>query len=204
MTTKEILAKMEVYFPNAKCELKYHTPFQLLLAVILSAQTTDKQVNKVTKTLFLNVKFPDDIIKLGQTKLREIIKSIGLFRSKSKYIYNLSTILSKSKNNNKIPNTFEQLTKLPWVGEKTAKVILSELYKLPYIPVDTHVHRVTNRLGIVNTNNPLQTSKKIEHIVDNKFKNKAHHLLIFWGRYKCTAKKPNCTNCPFIKFCKYK
>ncbi len=199
---EEIIKKMETFFPNAKCELNFRTWFQLLVSVILSAQTTDKQVNKVTKTLFRTIQNPQDVLNLWQDKLAQEVKSIWLYRTKSKNIYATSKILIE-KFDTKIPNRMEKLITLPWVGEKTAKVILSVLYNQPYIAVDTHVHRIANRLGIVNTKTPLQTSKKIEKLVPQKLKNKAHHLFIFWWRYFCTARNPKCKECPFIDFCKF-
>ncbi len=199
---EEIIMKMETFFPNAKCELDFRTPFQLLTAVILSAQTTDKQVNKTTKKLFLDIKEPKNVLELWQEKLAQKIKSIWLYRSKSKNIYATSKILIE-KFDNKIPDKMENLIFLPGVGEKTAKVVLSVLYKQPYIAVDTHVHRITNRLGIVKTKEPIQTSRIIEKLVPTKLKIKAHHLFIFWWRYFCMARNPKCEECPFTDFCKF-
>ena len=199
---KYIIQKMEDYFPNAHCELNFTTPFQLVMSVILSAQTTDKQVNKITKNLFKEIKTPKDLLSKDKQRLENKIKSIWLYKNKSKYILDLAKILYK-KYNSQIPNNMEELKKLPWIWEKSAKVILAVLYKKPYIAVDTHVHRITNRLWIVNTKTPLETSAKIEKIVPKNLKIKAHHLFIFWGRYFCKAKNPNCCKCPFISFCKF-
>ncbi|MFA5748337.1 MAG: endonuclease III [Candidatus Absconditabacterales bacterium] len=187
-------------YPNPKTELNYQTPFQLIIAVILSAQTTDKQVNKVTKKLFEKIKKPQDVIKMGLENFRKSIKSIGLYNGKAKNIWTLSQIFVKSDFH--IPKEINELKKLPGIGEKTAKVIAHVLFNQKVIAVDTHVHRVVNRIGLVKTKNPNQTSKLLEKIVPNKYKTFAHHALILFGRYHCKARNPLCETCPFRKICK--
>ncbi len=218
MKIETILKKIEKIYPNPQIELYYETPFQLLIAVVLSAQTTDKQVNKVTKdyAFFDKVKKPEDIIKLWFDWVRQWIKTIWLTNSKAKNIYNLSKqILAIKEPISKdekqifekyfyiIPDSLDRIMKLSWVWEKTWKVVLSVLYKKALIPVDTHVHRVANRLWIVNTNYEIQTSKQLESIIPDKLKNKAHHLFIHFWRYFCLARSPKCYDCPLKFSCKY-
>ena len=198
---KTIFSYLEQLFPNADTELNYETPFQLLVAVILSAQTTDKQVNKVTATLFQTIKQPEDVLKLGHPAFEQAIKSIGLYKGKAKNIYQTSELLVEKKG--KIPKTEAELVKLPGVWEKTAKVVLHVLYKKPVIAVDTHVHRVCNRLGIVDTKTPLQTSKLLETLIPKKYKQIAHHCIILFGRYYCTARNPKCAQCKLNQICPY-
>ena len=217
-----ILDELELMFPDAKCELNYNTPFQLLISIMLSAQSTDLQVNKVTKSFFSYIKSPSDIIKLwSATELWILIKSIWLYKTKSLNIYNTSKIIlsftEKDVNfcKNKIclknyeyywyliPDTLSELTKLPWVWEKTAKVFLSEMYDIPVVPVDTHIHRVSNRLWLVNSKIPLKTSQILEKKIPVKRKNRAHHLFIFFWRYFCLARSPKCFKCPFSDICSY-
>jgi len=194
---KEILFKM---YPENKTELNFSSPYQLLIAVLMSAQTTDKQVNKANEKFFQVVKKPEDAVKLWVDKIKEYIKTIWFFNTKAENIYKTSKILIE-KYNWGIPQTLEELTKLPWVGIKTAKVVSAILYDAPYLPVDTHVHRVLNRLWIVKTKTPLETDKKAAQVLDKDVTIKLHHSLIFFGRYHCTARNPKCSDCPFIDFC---
>ena len=196
-----IFSYLEELFPNADTELHFQTPFQLLVAVILSAQTTDKQVNKVTDKLYKTIKQPEDILKMWHKKFEESIKSIWLYKWKAKHIYETSKILVE--NWWKIPNTEKELIKLPWVGEKTAKVVLYVLYKAPVIAVDTHVHRICNRLWIVKTKTALQTSKLLETKIPNQYRTIAHHCMILFWRYYCTARNPKCENCKLQNNCLY-
>ena len=196
---KNTLFKM---YPENKTELKYENPYQLLIAVIMSAQTTDKQVNKVNEKFFKVLKTPQDAINMGVEKIKSYIKSIGFYNNKAKNIFETSKILLE-KYNWKIPEDLEDLIKLPWVGIKTAKVVSAILYNKPYLPVDTHVHRVLNRLGIVKTKTPLETDKKAAKILDKDATIKLHHSLIFFGRYHCTARKPKCEICPLKEICEY-
>ena len=215
----EIFTKLLRLFPNPDTELNFETPFQLLIAVMLSAQTTDRQVNVVTDKLFLKVKEPNDILNMTEEKLAKQVSSVNYYKMKAKHIRESAEMLvelakdkkTKLTKNEKecldkygyyLPESLEWLTKLPWVGEKTAKVILYVRYKHDLIAVDTHVHRVANRLWIVKTNEPLETSKEIEKVVPKKWKRIAHHSLILFGRYYCTAKKPKCEKCVLKDFCK--
>ncbi len=187
---------------NPSTELKYKNPFTFLVSVVLSAQATDKSVNFATKELFKVVKNPKDIVSLGERKLKSYIKTIGLYNSKAKNIINLSKILIKDYNN-KIPGEFDLLTSLPGVGNKTASVYQNEILNIPRIAVDTHVFRVSNRIGLVKTNNPDDTQKKLESIIPKKWLKSAHHLLILHGRYTCKSQKPLCGDCVIFKQCGY-
>lgn len=201
MNIWHVLSTMKSMFPNYKVELDFGTPFQLLLAVILSAQTTDKQVNKVTYLLFESIKWPEDVLLMWEEKLKDSIKSIWLYNSKWNNIYKLSKILVEE--NLPFPNSLEEFEKLPWVGMKTAKVVMNILYDARYMPVDTHIHRVSNRLWFVATKDPKQTSIELEKILSLEQKEYAHLVMIFFGRYFCLAKKPICSECPFSSICKF-
>ncbi len=196
---KEVLFRM---YPENKTELKYSNPYQLLIAVLMSAQTTDKQVNRANEKFFQIVKKPEDAIKIWVEKIKGYIKTIGFFNTKAKNIYLTSKILLE-KYNWEIPKTLEELIELPWVGIKTAKVVSAILYDAPYLPVDTHVHRVLNRLGIVKTKTALETDKAAAKILDKDATIKLHHSLIFFGRYHCTARNPKCEDCPLQNICLY-
>ncbi|MBS8121542.1 endonuclease III domain-containing protein [Candidatus Vampirococcus lugosii] len=217
-----ILDQLEKEFPDAKIQLNYKTPFQLLISIMLSAQSTDIQVNKTTAKFYDYINSPKDILDIGLDNFKEKIKSIGLYNSKGNNIYKTSNILytqslNLSKNDIKnnlsiimyekygymISDNLYELIKFPGVGEKTAKVFLSEYYKIPTMPVDTHIHRIVNRIGIVKTKREVQTSKILEEIIPNNRKNKAHQLFIFFGRYQCLAKNPKCKNCLFNNICQY-
>lgn len=201
MNIEKILYTMKSMFPNYKVELNFGTPFQLLVAVILSAQTTDKQVNKVTNLLFESIKTPEDVVLMWEQKLIDSIKSIWLYNSKWNNIYKLSKILVEK--NLSFPCSLEEFEKFPWVGMKTAKVVMNILYDARYMPVDTHIHRVSNRLGLVKTKDPKQTSIKLEEILTYEQKEYAHIVMIFFGRYFCTAKNPKCIECPLNKVCNF-
>jgi len=197
------LLKKEVIkmFPDAKAELYFNNDFQLLIAVLMSAQTTDKQVNKANKEFFKYLKNPEDWIILWVEKIQNFIKTIWFFRVKSKNIFKTSQILSK-KNLDDF-NTVSELIKLPWVWIKTAKVFLSVARWGQYLAVDTHVHRVLNRFWIVDTNSPEKTDKEAEKIFTKKDLWILHHWLIFFGRYHCLARKPKCEKCPLKTDCKF-
>ena len=215
----KVFTKLLELFPNPDTELNYQTPFQLLIAVMLSAQTTDRQVNVVTDKLFLKVKNPNDILSFSEEELESMVSSVNYYKMKTKHIretakelINLANKKEKNLTKNEkecfnqywyyLPESIEWLIKFPWVWEKTAKVILYVRYKHDLIAVDTHVHRVANRLWIVKTSEPLETSKEIEKVVPKKWKRIAHHSLILFWRYYCTAKKPKCENCVLKEFCK--
>ena len=187
-------------YKDAKTELVYTTDFQLLVAVILSAQTTDKQVNKITAQFFDTIQTPHDLLRIKPQRREKMVSWVNYYKTKAKNILATAEILAQTDGYT-IPNTLEELMKLPWVGEKTAKVILHVLYEQPVIAVDTHVHRVANRLGLVKTAMPLQTSKHLEKTVPKHYKTFAHHALIMFGRYHCTARNPHCTSCPFTSLC---
>ena len=187
---------------NPKTELIYKNPYTFLISVVLSAQATDKSVNKATKELFKKVKEPEEMIKLGERRLKTFIKSIGLYNSKAKNIIKLSKILVEQYNS-KIPKEFKLLTSLPGVGNKTASVYQNEILNIPKIAVDTHVFRVSNRIGLVKTKNPDDTQEKLETIIPKKWLKSAHHLLILHGRYKCKAQNPFCSDCTILKLCNY-
>ena len=166
---------------NPRTELKYKNSYTFLVSVVLSAQATDKSVNTATKKLFEIIKKPEDMIKMGEKKLKSHIKTIGLYNSKAKNIINLSKILIEKYNGN-IPKDFDSLISLPGVGNKTASVYQNTILKIPRIAVDTHVFRVSNRIGLVNTNTPDQTQLILEKNIPKKWKMIAHHLLILHGR----------------------
>ena len=189
--------------PNPKTDLNYKSKFQLLVAVILSAQATDKSVNAATKVLFRDAKSPKEILDLGEKKLSSYIKTIGLYNAKSKHVINTCEILL-SEYNGKVPGNLEELQKLPGVGRKTAYVVLNNAFGQPTIGVDTHVFRVSNRLGIAPGKDVLTVEKKLYKNVPKEFKMHAHHWLILHGRYTCVARKPKCSQCDLFKFCKYK
>ena len=187
---------------NPKTELKYKNNYTFLISVVLSAQATDKSVNQATTELFKKIKNPDEMIKLGERRLKTFIKRIGLYNSKAKNIIKLSKILVEQYNS-KIPNEFNLLTSLPGVGNKTASVYQNEILNIPRIAVDTHVFRVSNRIGLVKTKNPDDTQEKLESIIPKKWLKSAHHLLILHGRYKCRAQNPFCSECTVLKLCNY-
>jgi len=190
-------------YPKPKSELKYINKFTFLISVILSAQATDVSVNKVTKDLFKVAKTPQAMINLGEKKLKKYIKTIGLFNAKAKNIISLSKILVHKFNNN-IPQDFRELISLPGVGNKTASVYQNAILKLPRIAVDTHVFRVSNRIGIVNTQTTDLTQIKLEKVVPKKWLLNAHHLLILHGRRVCKSRNPLCKSCSIFHLCKYK
>ncbi|SKA84102.1 DNA-(apurinic or apyrimidinic site) lyase /endonuclease III [Clostridium sp. USBA 49] len=199
---KEILDILEETYPDAKCELVHKNPFELLIATVLSAQTTDKKVNEVTKKMFNKYKTPYDFIKLKQEELEKEIKEIGLYKNKSKNIIGLSNMLI-NEFNGEVPKTKEELIKLPGVGRKTANVVLSNAFNVPAIAVDTHVFRVSNRIGIAESEDVIKTEEQLMENIPKERWSKAHHLLIFHGRRICTARNPKCEKCTIASYCKY-
>jgi len=195
----ETLNKM---FPDAKTELYYNNEFQLLIAILMSAQATDKQVNIINRNFFNFLKEPKDWLELWVEEITEFINSVSFFNNKAKNIYKTCEILLK-EHKNIIPKTIEELTKLPWVGIKTAKVFLAVVEDAPYIWVDTHVHRVLNRLWIVKTKSPNETDKKISKMFTKQNHSMLHNTLVLFGRYHCIARKPKCEECKFQEICKY-
>ncbi len=197
-----LASKLNEMFPNAKTELYYTNNFQLLIAILMSAQATDKQVNIINKNFFNFLKKPGDAKKLWLEEITEFINSISFFNNKAKNILKTCEILDKNYSW-KVPNTIEELTKLPWVWIKTAKVYLAVTQNAPYIWVDTHVHRVLNRLWLVKTKNPLETDKVISKGFTKENHALLHNTLVLFWRYYCTARNPKCDTCPFKEKCNY-
>jgi len=198
----QIFSLLQKQYPNPKTSLRYRNKFTLLLAVLLSAQCTDKNVNNVTKNIFKQYYRPNDFIKLGIKKIKKLIKSIGLYNTKAKNIFNLSKQIS-AKYKGKVPNTFDALYELPGVGRKTANVVLNEAFQKPTIAVDTHIFRVANRTRIAPGRNPDEVERNLHKTIPKKYIKKAHHQLLFHGRYTCKARRPLCYECVIYKFCKF-
>ncbi len=188
-------------FPSAKCELNFSTPFELLIAVVLSAQCTDKRVNLITPILFEKYKSPKDFANANLNEIEEIIKPCGLYKNKAKNIKLLSKQLVENFDGN-VPNNLKELTMLNGVGMKTAKVVLNNVFGAKVIAVDTHILRVSNRLGIVDEKNPDKCSIKLEKIFKNNIDD-LHHKMVLFGRYYCKAIKPICSDCKLKDFCKH-
>ena len=197
-----ILDILEETYPDAECELNYKTPFELLIATILSAQCTDVRVNKVTSELFKKYNTPYDFANLDIEELESMIISCGLYKSKSQKIISTSKDIIE-KYNGEVPKTLEELTKFAGVGRKTANVVLSNAFGGDAIAVDTHVFRVTNRIGIVKTTNPEKTEFELMKAIPKNRWSKAHHLFIFHGRKICKARNPDCSECPIKDYCNY-
>lgn len=198
----DILEPIIIEYGGNKIELNYETPFQLLCAVILSAQTTDKQVNRITPPFFAIVRESKEVIDLSIEEIEEHLKYVNFFHNKSRFIKETGTILARDYGGI-IPDDLALIQTFPGIGIKTAKVILAVLYDRPYVGVDTHIHRVMNRLGIVDTKTPQQTDREIERIFDTETKRRLHHPLVLFGRYQCTARRPKCETCKLRSYCKY-
>lgn len=195
----DIIAEM---FPDAHCELNHENPFELTIAVLLSAQCTDETVNKVTASLFQKYKTPHDYLAVPLEELEQDIRRIGLFRSKASNIQKLCRILI-DKYEGEVPETHEGLTELPGVGRKTANVVMSNAFGVPAIAVDTHVERVSKRLGIAKPDDTvLAVEQKLMKLVPREEWTLTHHRLIFFGRYHCKAQSPQCPICPLLDVCK--
>lgn len=202
MRVNEILSELTFMFPQAHCELIHETPFQLAVAVVLSAQTTDEAVNKVTPALF--EKFPDaqTLSKATLNEIETFIQKIGLYHNKAKFIQGLARDVVE-RFNGELPQSMELLQTLPGVGRKSANVILSVCFNIPAIAVDTHVERISKRLGLAAPNDSVyQVEKKLMRKIDQSDWSHAHHLFIFFGRYFCKATNPQCKDCSFQSFCK--
>jgi endonuclease-3 len=199
---EEICYRLQVAVGDPKTELKYDSDYMFLVAVILSAQTTDAQVNKVTSKLFEKHKTIDDILALGLEQLTQRIRSIGLYRNKAKHVLETSALL-KLKFHSTIPHLREDLESLPGVGRKTANVILNTLFNKPAIAVDTHVLRVSNRLELTHSSNPLKVEMDLERIIPVAHKRSISNLLVLHGRYICKAQKPDCAHCILTDLCPY-
>ena len=193
---------LEETYPDAHCELEHESPFELLVATILSAQCTDVRVNKVTSEIFKKYKRPEDFAEMDIKKLEGLIKECGLFRNKAKNIKASSSVILEDYDG-EVPNTISELLKLPGVGKKTANVVASTAFGVPAIAVDTHVFRVSNRIGFVHEKNVLDTERALQNKIDKSRWTKAHHLFIFHGRRCCTARNPKCESCTINKICRY-
>lgn len=207
MISKEKMSSISQYvdslFPNAKCELFYSQDYELAIAVMLSAQTTDKAVNKVTQILFKKYPTLESINKAKIEDIEECIKSLGLYKNKAKNIKEMASILI-SDFSSKLPSDKNELQKLPGIGNKSAGVIRIEIFKIPDLPVDTHIIRITNRLGIANNKDePIDIERKLKKLIPESSWIKTHHQLIHFGRYFCTAKSPKCDECKLRDICKY-
>lgn len=206
MTNKEkaqfIYEQLVQLFPDAKCELHYRNGFELLIAVVLSAQTTDKSVNEVTPKLFERYQDCDSLAQADLTEVQNCIQRIGLYRTKAKNIILLANQLVQ-RFDGKIPTSVQQLITLPGVGRKTANVVVSELFQTPAIAVDTHVARVSKRLKIAKIDDDvLEIERKLNRLFPVEQWCQLHHLFIFFGRYHCTSKNPKCDRCPFQEICR--
>ena len=198
----EVFDRLAIAIPEPTTELNYTSPFELLIAVVLSAQATDISVNKATAKLFPIASTPNAILALGEECLKEYIKTIGLFNSKAAHIITLCRQLL-DRHQGQVPQTREQLEALAGVGRKTANVILNTAFGQHTIAVDTHIFRVANRTGIAPGKNVLEVEKSLDKWVPKKHKKDAHHLLILHGRYTCMARKPRCTDCVIRDLCEY-
>ena len=198
----EFFRRLAAERPDPKTELDYINPYTLLVAVVLSAQATDVSVNKATVPLFAIADTPQKMVALGEEKLMEYIKTIGLYRTKAKNVVELSRQLI-AKHGGQVPRTREALEALPGVGRKTANVVLNSAFGEPTIAVDTHAFRVANRTGLAPGNTPLLVEQGLDRIVPDKWKHGAHHWLILYGRYVCVARKPHCEVCVVNDLCAY-
>ena len=189
--------------PNPKTELEYTSPYELLVAVVLSAQATDVGVNKATAKLYRVANTPQAILGLGVADLKSYIRTIGLFNSKAENIIKTCRILVE-EHDGEVPRTREELERLPGVGRKTANVILNTAFGEPTIAVDTHIFRVANRTGLAKGKTPLEVEKRLVKLTPEEFKKDAHHWLILHGRYVCKARKPECWRCPIVEWCEYR
>jgi endonuclease III len=200
---REIFLRLQAANPHPTTELEYKTPFELLVAVMLSAQATDVSVNAATRHLFPIANTPKKILALGEEKLREYIQRIGLYKTKARHVMQTCRLLLE-RHGGQVPQTREELEALPGVGRKTANVILNTAFGQPTIAVDTHIFRVSNRTGIAPGKDVLEVEQKLLKFVPDEFKHDAHHWLILHGRYVCQARKPKCGACIIRDLCEYK
>lgn len=198
-----ILQRLRAQNPAPTTELKYRSPFELMIAVILSAQATDISVNKATRELFKVANTPEQIAELGVRRLKAFIRSIGLYNDKAKHIVATARMLI-DQHDSRVPDTRQALQALPGVGRKTANVILNTAFNQPTIAVDTHIFRVANRTGLAPGKTPLAVEKQLFKAVPDEFKRHAHHWLILHGRYTCTARNPQCRRCVINDLCEYR
>jgi endonuclease-3 len=200
---REIFLRLQAANPRPTTELEHSSPFELLVAVILSAQATDKSVNIATRELFPVANTPQKILDLGEAALREFVQRIGLYQTKSKHIIRMCRILLE-QHDGQVPQTREALEALPGVGRKTANVILNTAFGEPTIAVDTHIFRISNRIGLAPGKDVVEVEKKLMKFVPDEFKQDAHHWLILHGRYVCVARKPKCRECIIQDLCEFK
>ena len=198
--SKIILKILNQIYPKTPLPLKHRNKFTLLVSVLLSAQTTDINVNNVTKNIYPKYNKPEHFVKLGRKRIEKLIKSIGIFRVKAKSIYYLSKILLE-KYGSKVPKTFEELEKLPGVGHKTASVVMSQGFGIPTFPVDTHIHRLAQRWGLTNGRNVVQTEKDLKRLFPKKYWNKLHLQIIYYGREYCRARECYGLSCKICTAC---
>ena len=196
--SKIIISELQKLYPETPIPLNHDGPFTLLIAVVLSAQSTDKKVNELTEELFKIANTPQKMVNLGIDNIYKYIKQLGLSRQKSKNTYNLSKILI-DKYHGLVPNTFQELESLPGVGHKTASVVMSQIFNIPSFPVDTHIHRLSQRWGLTNGKNVIQTEKDLKKIFPISLWNKLHLQIIFYGREYCTARGCDGTKCFICK-----
>ena len=200
---EEIFKRLRAARPHPTTELEYRTPFELLIAVILSAQATDKSVNLATRLLYKDANTPQAILALGVEGLSKYIRTIGLFNTKAKNVIETCRLLIE-RHGGEVPESREALEALPGVGRKTANVILNTAFGHPTIAVDTHIFRVANRTGVARGNDVRTVEDKLLKVVPDEFKQDAHHWLILHGRYICLARKPGCPECPIVDLCEFR
>ena len=199
---RKVYAALAKAIPEPKAELKYGSVYELLTAVMLSAQATDKSVNAVTGELFRRAQTPEKMLELGEESVRDIVKTVGLANTKARHIIKAAEILI-SEFKGKVPETIEELVRLPGVGEKTAKVVLNVGFGKGVIAVDTHILRVAHRLGLSQSKTPSGVSNDLEEITPTEYMRNAHHYLLLHGRYTCRAQKPLCGSCPLAALCRH-
>ncbi len=199
---RQILKRLAKLFPQPSTELNYQSPFELLVAVVLSAQATDKSVNQATRELFQVANTPEKLLALGEEGLKRYIRRIGLYHTKAKHLIALAKKLLECYGG-QVPRTRKELETLPGVGRKTANVVLNTLFGEPTIAVDTHVFRVCNRTGLAPGRTAREVEEKLSRLTPAEFKRTAHHLLVLFGRYICTARQPKCAKCPIFDLCEY-
>ncbi len=197
---QEILERLEKTYPEAGPRLKFQTPFECLVAVVLSAQSTDDQVNQVTSNLFCKYNTPQQLAEMTDEELQDAIKGVGIYRNKARSLKALSQEIIE-KFNGEVPEDFNDLLSLPGVGRKTANVVNSVAFAKPGLGVDTHVQRVSNRLGLVREKNPDKTEILLKNLIPEEKWSRAHHLFLFHGRQICRARKADCDNCPVEDLC---
>lgn len=199
----EIYSRLRRHIPKPETELSYESPFELLISVILSAQATDISVNKATALLYPVANTPQAFLELGESRLKEYIKTIGLFNSKAKNIIETCRLLIE-RHDGQVPTTRQELQALPGVGRKTASVVLNTAFGEPTIAVDTHIFRVSNRTGLAKGKTPLEVEMRLTKLTPEEFRKNAHHWLILHGRYTCKARKPECPDCVINDLCEFR